>query len=141
MGKTWNRDITFDQAEDRLVVTKTGANPDPDAEANRDPRYDTALEITTYDKDRAAPDKGAKILYHAKNLVDPGGGTIDVELTGITMKNGKPVPDTLTWTVSPKLLTLNNEGLPGTEWDYYVWGTADGEDKRTEDPKIRNHGP
>ena len=116
---TWNRNV--DDGGEYLIITKTAQNPDPPPPPERN---DTAIDITTYGADRPAT-----INYHA-----PGN---DVTLTGISMKNGDPIPAELSVFVNPagNLLRLTDSGAAGTDYEYYV----EGDGKRTEDPRIRNH--
>ena len=143
---TWNRDVTVNSSGSHLLVTKTGGgNADPPPLPNHNPRTDTPYNIETFKADR--PSGGAKIKYHAKNRKVGKGPGIEVLLTGITMKDKKPIPPELTWRLSGgpnaqtgKLLTLTDKGDTGTYYEYYVWGKAAGVDTRTRDPRIRNSG-
>ncbi len=133
---TWNRNVDYNAGTDFLDVSVTGNNPPPPAAPAGQTRNDTADEITVFSVDRGGG--GARILYHA-----PGN---EVELTGIEMKNGDPIPDHLEVFVNPPgtllrlTVTKDDDDTSDEVWDYYVQGTVDGEAKQTEDPRIRNRG-
>lgn len=132
---TWNRNVKIDAKGEYLVVTKTGnpepqpLPPDPEPVPTRDPRTDTALDITTYGADRRGV--GAQILYHAG---------LEVTLTGISMKDGGGIPAELEVSLNPagKLLRLTDKGEDFAVYEYYVEGEVDGTAKRTDDPRIHN---
>ena len=144
MPSTWNRNVGIDAAGNFLVVSITGQNPPPPAAPPGHTRNDTADDITVFSVDRGG--SGAKINYHAKNGMDEDGNLIKVELTGIAMKNGDPVPAHLGVDVSAggRLMTLTVTKAEGDtdneDWHFYIQGTADGINKQTQDPRIRNSG-
>jgi hypothetical protein len=121
---TWNRNV--DDDGDDLVVTNTAQNPNPPPAPGHGPRTDTADDITTFGPDRAGG--GARIIYHAGR---------NVSLTGISMKDGTPVPPELDPQGSGNLLTLVDTGAADTDYSYNVEGEVDGTPK-TADPMIRN---
>jgi hypothetical protein len=66
------------------------------------------------------------------------------------MKDEKPIPEELTWTVAGanpnakppdppgKQMRIKDTGPAGVMYEYYVWGTVNGVDTRTDDPRIHN---
>ena len=136
---TWNRDVALSGRI--LVVSMTGANPNPPGHSN-----DTKDSITLHAADRAGG--GAKIIYHAKKPNNNPGS--DLSLTGLS-----PCPPTTAAELAhldvkqtgKNLQITVNSTVPLGTYSYKVDGTfsdcgpngdCDGGNASTEDPKIHN---
>ena len=121
----WNRRVSVTADGNHLQVDDVTPNPEPPAPPGKNRNRDTATDIYVYEEDRPAT-----VRY-----VSDGAGTL-----GIEVKGGGNLPSGYSQSNQNDNLTITDNGAENVNVSYYVTGSWNGNDIKTQDPMIHNLG-